>query len=87
MKKGGWKIQSVQGPATYTITDGTITKTVHVNQLRPQMLATPSHSNTASEANWEAPSIEHDEIDSGVPVCGERLYPTHNRRPPDRFSF
>ena len=64
-----------------------ITKTVHVSQPCPQMHAIPSHSGTASEANWEAPSIEHDEIDSGVPVCGERHYPTHNRRPPDRFSF
>ena len=69
--QGGWKIQSVQGPATYTITDGTTTKTVHVNQLRLQILATPSHSNTANEANWEAPSIEHDEIDQDVPVCRE----------------
>ena len=29
--EGGWKIQSVQGPSTYTITDGTRTRTVHVN--------------------------------------------------------
>ena len=85
--EGGWKILSVQGPATYTITDGTTTKTVHVNRLRPQILATPSHNNTGSEANWEAPSIEHDEIDPDVPVCGERRYPTRNRRPPDRLTF
>ena len=85
--EGGWKILSVQRPATYTITDGTTTKTVHVNRLRPQILATPSHNNTGSEANWEAPSIEHDEIDPDVPVCGERRYPTRNRRPPDRLTF
>ena len=34
--EGGWEIQSIQGPATYTITDGTRTKTVHVNRLRPR---------------------------------------------------
>ena len=77
----------MQGPATYKITDGTTTKIVHVNRLRPQILVTPCHSNTASEANWEAPSIEHDEIDPGVPVPGERRYPTRDRRPPDRFTF
>ena len=77
----------MQGPATYKITDGTTTKIVHVNRLRPQILATPCHSNTASEANWEAPSIEHDEIDPSVPVHGERRYPTRDRRPPDRFTF
>ena len=85
--EGGWKIPSVQGPATYTITNGTTTKTVHVNRLRSQILATPSHSNTANEANWEAPSIEHDEIDQYIPVCREWRYPTRIRRPPDRFTF
>ena len=31
LSEGGWEIQSVQEPSTYTITDGTRTKTVHVN--------------------------------------------------------
>ena len=73
----------MQGLATHTIADGTTTKTVHVNLLCSQILATPSHSNTASKANWEASSIAHDETDPGVPVCGERCYPTRNRRTPD----
>ena len=80
--EGGWEIESIQWPATYTITDGTRTKTVHINRLRPR--TQPSNCSTSRESNWEAPSIEHDVIDTDVPR--ERRYPTCNRRPPDRFT-
>ena len=85
--EGGWEIQSVQGPSTYTITDGTRTRTVHVNRLRPRTQLTSSHSSTPRGNHWEAPSIEHDVIDTGLDVPGERRYPTCNRRPPERFTF
>ena len=69
--RGGWEIQSVQGPSTYTITDGTRTRTVHVNRLRPQTQLTSSHSSTPRGSHWEAPSIEYDVIDMGLDVPGE----------------
>ena len=75
--EGGWEIQSIQGPATYTITDGTRTKTVHENRLCPRT--------QFGESNLQAPSIEHDVIDVDGPR--ERCYPTRNRRPPDRFTL
>ena len=74
--EGGWEIQNIQGPVTYTITYGTRTKTVHVNRLRPRTQLTPLVTNsgtTRTEAVWEAPSIEHDVIDTDVPR--ERCYP------------
>ena len=44
--EGGWKIKTVQGPTTYTIADGTRTKTVHVNQLCLQTQPTTDNSMT-----------------------------------------
>ena len=35
--EGEWIIRSVQSPVTYTIHDGTRTKTVHINRLRPRL--------------------------------------------------
>ena len=72
--EGGWEIQSVQGSSTYTITDGTRTRTVHVNQLRPRTQLTSSHSSTPRGNHWAAPSIEDDVIDTGLDVPGERHY-------------
>ena len=83
--EGGWKIKTVQGPTTYTITDGRRTKTVHVNRLRIQNQPTSDSIATPEEHTWEAPSIEHEVIDTEIPR--ERRYPTRNRRPPDRFTF
>ena len=80
--EGGWKIKAIQGPTTYTITDGRRTKTVHVNRLRIQTQFT-SDSTTSP---WEAPSIEHEVIDTETPPTNQR-YPTRNRRPPDRLTF
>ena len=33
--EGKWRIQLIQGPTTYTITDGDRTRTVHANRLHP----------------------------------------------------
>ena len=82
---GGWKIETVQGPTTYTITDGRRTKTVHVNRLRIQNQPTSDSIATPEEHTWEVPSIEHEVIDTEIPR--EQQYPTRNRRPPDRLTF
>ena len=85
--EGEWKIQSIQGPTTYTITDGDRTKTVHVNRIGPRLQPTPMSPNIdgpPAERNWEAPSMEHHIIDFDEP--GSR-YPVRIRRPPDRFQF
>jgi len=37
--EGGWVIQSVQSPITYTINDKRRTKTVHINRLGPRIQA------------------------------------------------
>ena len=38
--EGQWKIQSIQGPTTYTITDGDRIKTVHINHIHPRIQPT-----------------------------------------------
>ena len=60
-------------------------KTVHVNRLRIQNQPTFDSIATPEEHTWEAPSIEHEVIDTEIPR--ERRYPTRNRRPPDRLTF
>ena len=62
---GEWKIQSIQGPTTYTIIDGDRTRTVYVNRICPWVQPTPVRVDTdkpLAESNWEAPSIEHHTI-------------------------
>ena len=65
--EGGWETKTVKGPTTYTITDGRWTKTVHVNQLRIYNQLTSDSTATPEEDTWEAPSIEHEVIDTGTP--------------------
>ena len=85
--EGKWRIQSIQGPTTYTITDGDMTRTVHINRLRRRIQPIPLSQDAAESSiyrNWEAPVIEQYIFDGDEP---ESRYPTRNRRPPDRFHY
>ena len=80
--EGGWTVKSVQSPTTYTISDGSRIRTVHINRLQPRVQAVDvSIPNQQTHAtNWEAPQIEHDVIDS------EPCYPSRTRRPPIHYQ-
>ena len=80
-----WEGGYIHGQPTYTITDGTRIKTVHVNRICPQTQLTSLSGTTQKEAVWKAQSIEHDVIDIHVP--NERRYPTRNQKPPDRLTL
>ena len=84
--EGKRKIQSIQGPTTYTITDGDRIKTVHINRIRPRIQPTPipNVGEPPEESSWEAPSIEHHILYGDE--SGSR-YPARDRRPPDRFHY
>ena len=85
--EGKWRIQSIQGPTTYTITDGDMTRTVHINRLRRRIQPIPLSQDAAESSsyrNWEALVIEQYIFDGDEP---ESCYPTRNRRPPDRFHY
>ena len=78
----GWTVKSVHSPTTYTISDGSRIRTVHINRLQPRVQAVDvSIPNQQTHAtNWEPPQIEHYVIDS------EPRYPARNRRPPTRYQ-
>ena len=84
--EGNWKVQTIKGPTTYTISDGTRTKTVHVNRLRPRMQPALIAASPESEVSdyWSPPSIEHDVVDVEESPT-EARYPSRERRPPDWF--
>ena len=85
--EGDWEVQAVNGPATYTITDGKRTKTVHVNRLRSRIqpsLRTAPESNMEKVSQWSPPSVEHVIVDTEESPAAPR-YPTRDRRPPDWF--
>ena len=84
--EGDWEVQTVNGPTTYTISDGKRTRTVHVNRLRPRIqpaLVSASPESRVVEC-WSPPSIEHEVVDVGESTT-EARYPSRERRPPDWF--
>lgn len=84
--EGDYEVQTVNGPTTYTISDGKRTKTVHVNRLRPRiqpaLIAASPESKVAD--CWSPPSIEHRVVDVEESSTEPR-YPSRERRPPDWF--
>ena len=59
--EGKWRIQSIQGPTTYTITYGDKIRTVHINCLRHRIQPIPLSQDAAESSsyrNWEALLIE-----------------------------
>ena len=48
--EGKWRIQSIQGPTTYTITDGDRTRTVHINCLRHRIQPIPLSQDAAESS-------------------------------------
>ena len=88
--EGQWEIQSVKGPATYKISDGTRTRVVHVNRLQhryqPQNTTAPPVQSCPGQ--WEPPSVSLEEImtDCHLPrtaasstSAGEPRYPQRIR--------
>jgi len=85
--EGGWIIQSVKSPITYTIHDGKRTRTVHVNRLRPRLQVTPTSDDAVPplhQNDWAPPLVEHHFIEDNPPGL-EHRYPARERRPPDRY--
>ena len=82
--EGEWTIRSVQSPVTYTIHDGSRSKTVHINRLRPRLqTVTNTTSLPLLQQTWHPPSVDHI-------ICTDNIqqsprYPTHIRQPPDRY--
>ena len=77
--EGGWIIQAVKSPITYTIHDGKRTQTVHINRLRPRLQATATSDETATslhQNDWVPPSVEHHFInDDDSPEPRHRILP------------
>ena len=44
---GGWTMKVMQGPITYTITDGKRDRTVHISRLRKQIQPVPTLSESS----------------------------------------
>ena len=85
--EGGWIIQSIVSPTTYTIHDGCRTRTVHINRLRRrlQVVTTTPTSLPLPQEDWAPPSVEHHFVtDDHEPLVPR--YPTRDRRPPDRYQ-
>ena len=86
--QGKWKIVELKGTTDAKITDGQITKVVHVNRLQhrkqPQHDSVPVTNTDASSNNWSAPQADHHII--SVPPSQPR-YPQRHRRPPDRLEL
>jgi len=85
--EGDWEVQAVNGPATYTITDGKRTKTVHVNRLRSRIqssLRVSVKPKMEKISQWSPPSFEHVIMDTEESPAGSR-YPTCDCRPPGWF--
>ena len=51
--EGEWTVRSVQSPVTYTIHDGSRSKTVHINRL------TNTTSLPLPQQTWHPPSVDH----------------------------
>ena len=84
--EGDLEVKTVNGPTTYTISDGKRTKIVHVNRLRPLIqpaLVSASPDSKVVEC-WSPPSIEHEIMDAEESPT-ETHYPSRERRPPDWF--
>ena len=81
----GHTVHSVQGPTTYSITDGKRSKTVHVNQLQRRIQPDPKTPSQELITTWQPP-LFHLDIASDDPPPEPR-YPTCICRPPDRLQL
>ena len=84
--EGDWGVKTVNGPTTYTISDGKRTRVVHVNRLRPRIQPSlvPVSPDSKVVECWSPPSIEHEIMDADESPT-ETHYPSQERRPPDWF--
>ena len=86
--QGKWEVLEIKSPTDVKITNGQVTKVVHVNRLRhrkqPQHTSAPVTdipSNT-----WFPPQVDHHIILDLIPPVQHR-YPQCIRRPPDRLQL
>ena len=85
---GRWTITAVKGPLNMEISDGTVSKVVHVNRLRYRIQPTPtddSPQQQPSSTNWSPPQINHFTEFYSDPAR-QRRYPARVRRPPSRYT-
>ena len=83
--EGGWVIHSVQGPTTYSITDGKRSKTVHVNRLQRHIQPDPKTPSQEFITTWQPPLFHHDIVSDDPPP--EPRYPPRICRPPDHLQL
>ena len=85
---GRWTITAVKGPLNMQISDGVVSKVVHVNRLRYRMQPTatddPSQQKPLS-TDWIPTQIEHFTDFYSDPVRPRR-YPSRAHRPPLRYT-
>jgi len=55
---GTWIITPVKGPLVMEISNGTISKVVHVNRLRHRLQLSPSDTSVLIRT-WNPPEVEH----------------------------
>ena len=85
--EGEWIIQSIVSPTTYTIHNGSRTRTVHIDWLTRRLqdgTSTIPSPLPLPQEDWARPSVEHhfvtDNHESPAPC-----YPTRDRRQPDHY--
>lgn len=80
--EGGWTVESVQGLTTYTISNSSRIRTVHINHLQPRIQAVDANipNQLLQWKNWEPPQVVHDVVDS------EPNYPARIRRLPTCYQ-
>ena len=81
-------ITAVKGPLNMQISDGTVSKVVHVNRLRhriqPISTDDPSQQNPLS-TDWTPPQIDHFTEFYSDPIVPRR-YPSRAHRPPLHYT-
>ena len=84
--EGYWEVQTVNGPTTYTTSDGKQTRTAHINRLRPWIQPALVSANPEPKVveHWSPPSIEHEVLDVREPPT-EARYSSWEQRTTDWF--
>ena len=85
---GRWTITAVKGPLNMQISDGTVSKVVHVNRLRHQIQPTPTDGPSQQKpfnTDWTPPQIDHFTKFYSDPIVPRR-YPSRACCPPLRYT-
>ena len=85
---GRWTITAVKGPLNMPISDGTVSKVVHVNRLRHRIQLTATDDPLQQKpfsTDWTPPQIDHF-IEFYLDPIVLRRYPSRARCPPLHYT-